>query len=141
MNFKIFPALVLAAAVTLSAPVGLQAQSDDPAAERIPIMRSNGMVLRGAPRASGDEAIAAAQTFVDNFAALPALFEDPAFPGNTQPAAWDNFDAFVGIFDEARQGAEAALAAAQAGDMNGYSAGIQTVAATCSACHGPYRRQ
>lgn len=115
------------------------AQSDDEVAERESLMRSNGMTLRGAMNATGQDAVDAAQTFVQNFTILPTLFEDPDNAGDTLPAAFENREAFLAIFDDALAASEAALEAADAADQDGYIQNIRAVGATCNACHGQFR--
>lgn len=134
-------ALTLAGILSLGLGASVSAQgSGDPVAERIGLMRSNGMVLRTAMRASGDDAAAVARTLLGNFTALPALFEDPSRPGDTLPVAWENNEAFLGLFAAAQEASANALAAAEAGDGETYVAAIRAINQTCNACHGAFRK-
>lgn len=134
-------ALALVGVLSLGLGSAVSAQgSGDPVAERIGLMRSNGMVLRTAMRATGDDAADVARTLLGNFTALPALFEDPARPGDTLPAAWENSEAFIGLFAAAREASANALEAAEANDNEAYLTAIRAVNQTCSACHGTYRK-
>jgi cytochrome c556 len=139
VQLKVFMAVALAAALFAGFGASVSAQGN-PAAERINIMRSNGMLMRGAMRATGDDAVAAAQTLVQNFATLPALFDDPSTPGDALPAAWDNREGFIALFAQAEQHSATALAAAQAGDMDGYAAALRAVNQTCASCHSGFRK-
>ena len=136
-------AFVALAAVGALGVIAQDALSPEEAvAMRKDLMKSNGAVMQGgAMDKTGDEAIAAAQTLVDNFTKLPDLFpEGSAIEGSRAlPAIWEDWDAFVAIIDTARGGAEAALAGAQAGDMDAYKAGLQTVGGACGQCHEQFR--
>lgn len=131
-------AVALAGAMALGGGAIALAQTDHPSA-RIEIMRSNAATLGPARTATGDAAIAAAQTFVSNFTALPEYFTDPSQPGRTSAAAWDDNDGLIAMIGGAREAAEAALAAAEAGDQAGYDEHIGQIAATCGTCHAAYR--
>ncbi|WP_127145717.1 cytochrome c [Pelagibacterium montanilacus] len=131
--------LVLAASLAIGAGSPVLSQGEDEVAQRTELMRSNGMTLRGAADATGQDAVVAAQTFVENFTILPNLFENPETLGETLPAAFENREAFLALFDDALVAAEAALAAADVADQEGYVANISAVGATCRACHGQFR--
>ncbi len=103
------------------------------------LMKENGGLLRSAGQLTGDEAIAAAQTLLDNYTHMPDLFPEGSEGGDALPAIWQNWEAFTAIIDTGRTGAEAALAAAQAGDTAGYAAGLQTIMGTCGQCHQQFR--
>ncbi|WP_196259118.1 c-type cytochrome [Pelagibacterium limicola] len=139
MRLRILAALLLASPMFAGFGTSVSAQSDA-VSERVNLMRSNGMTMRGAMRATGDDAVAAARTLAGNFGTLPKLFDDPSAPGDTLPAAWENRDAFLALFAEAEQHSLEALEAAQAGDMDAYGVALQKVGQTCSSCHGTFRR-
>lgn len=140
MKYGLVAALLLGSTLALGFGSAVSAQGDDPVAERINLMRSNGMVMRGAMRASGADAANVAQTLSNNFAALAALFDDPATPRDTLPAAWEKRDQFLALFAQAQEQSDQALAAAQAGNSDAYVAALRAVNQTCSACHADYRR-
>lgn len=117
----------------------LPATPQEAIAAREAVMKQNGGLLRGATSLTGEEAIAAAQTLLDNYTHLPALFPEGSEGGDALPAIWQNWEAFTAIIETGRAGAEAALTAAQAGDSAGYAAGIQTVMGTCGQCHQQFR--
>lgn len=108
-------------------------------------MKDDGRMLRGAGAATGADAVTAAQTLVTNFTNFPHLFtEDTVGVGgenNAKPEIWQNWDAFVGLFAEARGHAEAALTAAQAGDMAAYQAALQPIGKLCGDCHQQFRSE
>lgn len=103
------------------------------------VMKQNGALLRTAGNLSGAEAIAAAQTILDNFTHMPQLFPEGSEGGEALPAIWQNWDAFTAIIETGRSGAEAALAGAEAGDATAYAAGLNTVMDTCRQCHQQFR--
>lgn len=104
------------------------------------VMKQNGGILRSASGLTGAEAVAAAQTLLDNYTHLPELFPEGSAAGSDAlPAIWENWDAFTAIIESGRSGAEAALTAAQADDAAGYTAGLQQVMATCNQCHQQFR--
>ncbi len=108
-------------------------------AMRETVMKQNGGLLRSAGNLTGDEAVAAAQTILDNYTHMPELFPEGSEGGDALPAIWQNWEAFTAIIETGRTGAEAALTAAQAGDTAGYAAGLQTVMGTCGQCHQQFR--
>ena len=99
-------AFVALAAVGALGVIAQDALSPEEAvAMRKDLMKSNGAVMQGgAMDKTGDEAIAAAQTLVDNFTKLPDLFpEGSAIEGSRAlPAIWEDWDAFVAIIDTAK---------------------------------------
>ncbi|WP_052715634.1 c-type cytochrome [Devosia chinhatensis] len=111
----------------------------DAIAMREALMKENGGVLRGAANLTGAEAVAAAQTLLDNYTQMPALFPEGSEGGDALPAIWENWEAFTAIIETGRAGAEAALAGAEAGDATAYAAGIQAVMGTCGQCHQQFR--
>lgn len=115
------------------------ATPEEAIAMREALMKENGGILRGAGNLTGEEAIAAAQTLLDNYTHIPAVFPEGSEGGDALPAIWQNWEAFIAIAETGRAGAEAALTAAQAGDMAGYAAGLQQVQGTCGQCHQQFR--
>lgn len=103
------------------------------------VMKQNGGILRSAQRLSGQDAVNAAATVLDNFTHMAALFPEGSEGGDALPAIWQNWDAFNAIIETGRAGAEAALAAAEAGDADGYTSGLRAVMATCNQCHDQFR--
>ena len=115
------------------------ATPQDAVAMRQNVMKQNGGILRSAMRLSGPEAVAAMQTVLDNYTHMPALFPEGSEGGDALPAIWQNWEGFTAIIETGRAGAEAAVAAAEAGDTAGYNSGLQTVMATCNQCHQQFR--
>jgi len=104
-------------------------------------MKQNGMTLRGPASLTGEQAVAAATTVLQNFANLPALFREGSGTDKSKalPAVWQNWDDFKGRFDHDAEVAARMLAAAQSGDTAGYTAAIQEIGDSCGACHMTYR--
>lgn len=128
--------------VSLAAPLVAQEMlmGSDAVEKRIELMKSNGGTLRAAGSATGDDAVAAAQTVVDNFTALRDLWpEDSQENTRALPAVWENMDDFMMKLDSATEAAEAMLVAAQSGDADAFAASIKTVGATCGTCHQMYQ--
>ncbi|SMQ61449.1 Cytochrome c556 [Devosia lucknowensis] len=138
---------VAIAGLLLAGVVGVFAQDaftppatpEEAIAMREAVMKENGGLLRGAANLTGDEAVAAAQTLLDNYTHMPELFPEGSEGGDALPAIWQNWEAFTAIIETGRAGAESALTAAQAGDTAGYAAGLQTVMGTCGQCHQQFR--
>jgi len=104
-------------------------------------MKQNGGLLRSAMRATGDEAVAAATTLLQNFTNLPFLFREGSTAANSKalPLIWENWDDFRGRFDTDATHAQEALTAAKAGDAAAYGAALQAIGQSCGACHQTYR--
>jgi cytochrome c556 len=104
-------------------------------------MKQNGGLLRAAMRASGDEAVAAATTMLQNFTNLPALFREGSTASNSKalPLIWENWEDFKARFDEDAKHAAEAVAAAKANDAAAYGAALQAIGQSCSGCHQMYR--
>jgi cytochrome c556 len=104
-------------------------------------MKQNGGLLRAAMRASGDEAVAAATTMLQNFTNLPALFREGSTASNSKalPLIWENWEDFKARFDEDAKHAAEAVAAAKANDAAAYGAALQAIGQSCSSCHQMYR--
>lgn len=145
--------LVVAGLVSVGLAFSVSAQDvDEPPATpltpeeavevRQAMMNSNGMVMRGAGRATGAEAIAAMETMRENFAAMPGLFPEGSIVGRSDalPAIWENWDVFVAIAETGVSAAEDAIAAAEAGDGAAYTAAFRVIAGTCNQCHQQFRR-
>ena len=131
----------LAGALTVSLGFMAIAQ-DNPHEAREALMKQNGGIMRSAGGLTGPEAIAAAEALVANFTTLPTLFPEGSGEGtDALPAIWENLDAFNGIFAKAKGGAEAALAAATAGDATAYADALKVIGGTCGECHATYRAQ
>lgn len=107
---------------------------------RVATMRENGALLRTAGMLTGAEAVAAARTILDNYAELPDLFPEGSTAGSDAlPTIWQDWASFTAIIETGRSAAEAALAAAEAGDIAGYNSELGTVMRTCGQCHQQFR--
>jgi cytochrome c556 len=104
-------------------------------------MKQNGGLLRSAMQATGDDAVAAATTLLQNFTNLPHLFREGSTTAQSEalPLIWENWDDFKGRFDANAVHAQDALTAAKAGDAAGYGTALQAIAQSCGACHQTYR--
>lgn len=105
-------------------------------------MKQNGGLMKNAGGLTGADAVAAADTMIQNFTNFPALFSDDtsAVGGNKAlPEIWASFDAFTAIFAKAADGAKAMKVAAESGDAAAYGAALKTIGATCGECHQMYR--
>jgi cytochrome c556 len=104
-------------------------------------MKQDGQLLRKAGAATGDAAVEAATTVLQNFINFPALFADGA--NNTKSKAssqiWQDFDKFSALFVEGQGHAAKMLAAAKAGDTATYQAETKSLAGLCFQCHQTYR--
>ncbi len=146
MLIRKFSALALTAVLAIGAAGVIAQEAFTPPATpqeaiqmREDVMKENGGLLRSAGSLTGDAAVAAAQTILDNYTHLPELFPEGSEGGDALPAIWQNWEAFTAIIETGRAGAESALAAAQAGDTAAYAAGLQTVMGTCGQCHQQFR--
>lgn len=140
LNFLVAGALCL----SISAPALAQDMLSGTAAieKRQELMKSAGGTLRGAGSATGDEAIAAGETLVDNFTQLQDLWPEDSQQGagtKALPAIWANKDDFDAKLDDALTKAEAVLAAALEGDMSAYGDAVKMMGQTCGGCHTVYR--
>jgi cytochrome c556 len=104
-------------------------------------MKQNGMTLRGAAALTGDQAVAAATSLLQNFTNLPDLFKQGSITDKSRalPTIWENWEDFRGRFDHDAEAATRMLVAAQSGDTAGYAAAIQEIGESCGACHMTYR--
>lgn len=105
-------------------------------------MKQDGGILRGAAGLTGDEAVAAARTLLQNFTNFPALFPEGSITdkSNALPIIWENFDDFSAIFAKDAATSQAMLVAAQTGDTAGYTAAVKAIGASCGECHQTYRK-
>ena len=104
-------------------------------------MKQNGMTLRGAADLSGEQAVAAAASLLQNFTNLPDLFKEGSITDKSkaQPNIWENWEDFRTRFDNAAEAAKRMLAAAQSGDTAGYTGAIKEIGDSCGSCHMTYR--
>ncbi len=136
------------AALLASGAIGVTAQEafspPTTAAEahqmRTDAMKQMGGLLRSAGNATGADAVAAATTLLTTFTNLPEMFPEGSSEGtDALPAIWENWETFTGIIETGRSASEAALAAAEAGDTDGYGTALRTVMGTCGQCHQQFR--
>jgi cytochrome c556 len=104
-------------------------------------MMQNGQALRGAGSLTGEQAVAAATTILQNFTNFPGLFKEGSITGSSKatPAIWENWADFEARIKAGSDAAAAMLAAAQSGDTAAYGAAIQAIGGTCGGCHMAYR--
>lgn len=104
-------------------------------------MRQNGGLLREAGSLTGEQAVAATQTMIDNFDRLPALFPEGSITPDSKalPVIWEDWANFVAIFNRAEAASREAQTAAQAGDAAAYGAALGKIGAACGECHSKYR--
>jgi cytochrome c556 len=105
------------------------------------LMKSNGATLRSAGELTGEPAVAAMQTLLDNYTNMPAVFPEGSNVGDSKalPAIWENWEAFTAIIETGRAAAESGLAAAESGDATAYGAALKTIGGTCGQCHQQFR--
>lgn len=155
MSLPKFVALFATAALVATFTAGAMAEdmAVDPAiasmtpeemvAARVAAMKEDGGIMRKAGGLTGQEAVAAADTLIQNFTNLHALFPEGSNVGNSEalPAIWegDNYAEFTGYLDTALAGAKDMKAAAEAGDAAAYGAALKTIGGTCGACHQKFR--
>ncbi len=140
---------LMAGFITVASTAPLLAQDPalsgtDAIARRQELMKSNGQTLRGAGGLSGDAAMAAAQTFQQNFMELHELFPEDSQSGHDTealPAIWENKDAFTAKLDEALAAAKDVETAAKSGDATQYKAALKQLGDVCFSCHQTYRVQ
>ena len=119
----------------------------DAIAKRQELMKSNGATLKAAGAATGDAAIAGAQTLVNNFVMLGTLWPADSKEGDTDalPSIWNangtHSDGFLVAFSSASDAANALLAAAQSGDAGAYGAAVKAMGGTCGSCHGGFKEK
>jgi cytochrome c556 len=145
-------AVVLTAAITATAiaqtnpvivvdPAIATMTNDQLVKARQDAMKEDGGILRGAGGLSGDSAVAAATTLLQNFTNFPALFREGSLTGDSEalPAVWERWDEFTAIFETARLASADMLTAATTGDDALYQASIKTIGGACGTCHQSFR--
>lgn len=118
--------------------------NDELVAARQQAMKDDGKALKAAlTGATGQDAVTAAQTLLQNFTNLPALFKEGSATDKSQalPIIWTEFDKFSAIFAGDAANAKLMLAAAQSGDTAGYTAAGKAIGASCGQCHQTYRQK
>lgn len=108
---------------------------------RVAAMKQNGGILRGAGALTGAEAVAAADTLIQNYTNFKVMFPEGSAVGNSEalPAIWENKDAFLAIFDKGITAAQEMKAAAEAGNADAYGAALKALGGTCGECHQQFR--
>jgi len=147
MNLNKMTTALLAGFLTLSfaAPVWADTalSNDEAIAKRQELMKSNGQTLRAAGSATGDAAVAGAQTLVDNFTALDddTLWPEGSVGGESEAllTVWTDNAGFKASMSEALDTASAFLVAAQSGDAAAYGAAAKAMGASCGSCHDTYK--
>lgn len=106
-------------------------------------MKDDGRVLKGARDLTGDQAVTAATTVLQNMTNFPALFADGATNDKSEalPIVWQEFDKFTAIFDKGREDAEKLRVAAASGDTAAYAASLKALGQVCGECHQTYRKR
>jgi cytochrome c556 len=104
-------------------------------------MKENGGILRNLGSMAAADAVAAADTMIQNFTNLPALFAQGTIVGDSkaQPLIWEEKETFDAIFAQAKEHAMAIKAAAEAGDSAGIGGAAQELGGLCGQCHNKYR--
>ncbi len=118
--------------------------NDELVAARQNAMKEDGKALKAAlSGATGKDATAAAQTLLQNFTSFPALFKQGSITAKSDalPIIWTEFDKFSAIFAGDAAQAKLMLAAAQSGDMAGYTAAGKAIGGSCGQCHMTYRKK
>ncbi|SEP75437.1 Cytochrome c556 [Devosia sp. YR412] len=148
MSIKKISAMAIAGLMTLGVVATFAqdafvapATPEEAVTARKALMRTNGQTLRGAGALTGDQAVAAMQTLLDDYTNMPALFPEGSIVGESEalPAIWENWEGFTAIIETGRAAAESGLAAAQSGDAAGYAAALQAIGGTCGQCHQQFR--
>jgi cytochrome c556 len=105
------------------------------------LMKEDGGILKTAAGLTGDAAVTAMQTIQTNYSHIAVLFPEGSIVGNSKalPAIWENWDGFNAILATGQSAAAAGIAAAQAGDAEGYGAALKTLGGTCGQCHQGFR--
>jgi cytochrome c556 len=115
--------------------------NDQLVAARQAAMKEDGMLLRGAGQATGEEAVKIATTVLQNFTNFPALFKEGSITADSHalPIIWEQWDAFDGLFVKGQGVVKEMLTAAQAGDTAAYGTALKTLGGICGECHMTYR--
>jgi cytochrome c556 len=105
-------------------------------------MKQNGGILKELGGGlAGADAVAAADTLIQNFTNLPALFAEGSVVGDSKalPLIWEEKEAFDAIFAQAKEHATAIRAAAEGGDAAAIGEGVKAIGGLCGQCHSKYR--
>ncbi len=132
----------LAGPVTAQSDAEIAAMTPDQLVQlRQDRMRENAGIMSDAETMDVAQALPAAETLLRNFTQFPLLFREGSIVGDSRatPLIWEDWEGFVALFDEAQGHAEAALVAAQAGDVRGFNAALEPLGQLCGTCHGKYR--
>lgn len=123
-------------AATLALPILAQA---DLVLTRQALMKEIGqtafLIFRG-----NIDRIEGAEIIADNFADAASMFPQGSQGGKALPTIWTDNAGFVAILDRAQDGAEALLAAAEAGDDAGFMDRLRALDEVCTECHRAYRK-
>jgi cytochrome c556 len=150
MTMKKITSLALAGLMTVSVVAAFAqdafvapATPEEAVEMRQATMKENGGTLRTAGELSGEEAVAAMQTLLDNYTHIPEMFPEDSIVGDSKalPAIWESWEEFNAIVETGRAAAESGLAAAQAGDAAAYGEAVKTIGGTCGQCHQQFRAQ
>ena len=155
MSLKRLSAMALAGFMSLAVLGGLGVSAQDVVVDpaiatmtpdqlveaRQAAMKQNGGILRDLGTLAGAEAVAAADTLIQNFTNLPALFAEGSIVGDSKalPLIWEDKEAFDAIFAQAKEHAIAIRAAAEAGDAAAVGETIKMIGGLCGQCHSKYR--
>ena len=125
----------------VTAPAASTMKPEDAVSARRAAMMEDGKTLRGSADFTGDQAIAAMQTVLDNYNKLPSLFVEDSIVGKSKalPKIWTDWAEFAAIFNKGAAAAVDGLAAAKAGDITKYVADVKIIADTCNSCHDTFR--
>ena len=106
-------------------------------------MKEDGKTLKGAAGLTGQDAVTAATTVLQNMTNFPALFADGATNDKSEalPIIWQEFDKFTAIFAAAQADAVKMRVAAASGDAAAYADSLKALGQTCGECHQTYRKR
>jgi cytochrome c556 len=106
-------------------------------------MKEDGMLLKGAGTATGDDAVKIVDKVLQNFTNFSALFADGATndKSHASPKIWTEWDKFTAILDKGKATLVEMRTAAVAGDTAAYMASIKTLGGVCGECHMQYREK
>lgn len=150
MTFKAIRSVAIAGLLTFAVAAPMVAHAamsgDEVIAKRQEIMKLNGKTLKAAGALTGDAAVQAGQTFVDNFAAVGVAdmwSEDSSMSPDTKalPAIWDKPEEFQAKLMAASAASAKVLAAAQSGDEAAYKASLMELGGTCKSCHEQFKAE
>jgi cytochrome c556 len=114
---------------------------DELVAARQAAMKEDGMMLRNAGDATGEDAVKIATTVLQNFINFPALFREGSLNDKSHalPIIWEQWDHFEGLLKTGQAAAADMQAAAESGDTATYGEALQTLGGLCRECHQTYR--